>query len=118
MRVSDQGAFFTVSYSRQDLEAFKRKWPAFHGSGAGSFTFEKSNGDLVDATGSAVKYGETDGWSAFADDCKKYGKGKLGIPLSGFSNPKLFSTSCRTGVINPCTGAALLVGLVVGKKVL
>lgn len=49
MRLTDNGAFFTVSCSRRDVDAFKRTYPC---SGlpdtAIAFQFDKCNGDLVD----------------------------------------------------------------------
>lgn len=77
MRVYDNGSYFTVQYSRQDCENFNRMWPCSTVRGSGSFQFEKDNGDLVDATGTAAKYGDDSSWLAFSQDCQKYGESKL-----------------------------------------
>ena len=80
MRVRDKGAYFAVSLSAEEVEAWKRRWPA---SGLPSrsvtFEFEKRNGDLVDIT--PYKYAHLfDGAAAVAlsEDAKEYGVMKLG----------------------------------------
>ncbi len=49
MRVRSQGAFFSVSVSRIEVENFKRHWPCSNlPDRAVTFQFDKRNGDLVD----------------------------------------------------------------------
>ncbi len=78
MRAYDNGCFYTVSYSALDAEEFSSKWPCSTVRGKGSFQYDKRNGDLVDATGSASRK-DGDDWLAFSHDCQKYGQRRLGI---------------------------------------
>ncbi len=49
MRVFDQGAFKRVLVYRAEVEAFRERWPCSSlPDRAVSFTFQVSNGDLVD----------------------------------------------------------------------
>jgi hypothetical protein len=79
MKAYDNGCYYTVAYSARDSEAFSDNWPCSTVKGSGSFQFDKRNGDLVDATGSAALNDGSD-WLAFCEDCKKYGKAKLKLP--------------------------------------
>jgi hypothetical protein len=79
MRLRDQGAFYSVSVSRAEVEAFKAKWPC---SGlpdrAVTFQFDKRSGDLVDIWPNryARKF---DGSAAVAlsEDAQEFGRKKL-----------------------------------------
>ena len=48
MRAYNQGAFIRVTVSRAECEQFAQRWPGFGVPRAYSFTFDASNGDLVD----------------------------------------------------------------------
>ncbi len=71
MRKYNQGAFVRVTVSESEAYAFAQRWP---GSGLGdrglSFTFDKSNGDLVDLHGD--EGADESAVSALADDAKDY----------------------------------------------
>ena len=41
-------AFVIVEFEPEDVEEFAETWPCFAGPERVSFTFERSNGDLVD----------------------------------------------------------------------
>jgi len=73
MKTYDNGSFYTVSFTAKDAQAFSDKWPCSTVSGAGSFQFAKSNGDLVDAPERAT----SDAWVAFSQDCQAFGKREL-----------------------------------------
>lgn len=74
MRYYNNGSGFTVGYSRADAEQFSRRWPCSTVRGSGSFAFD-AGGNLVDATGSALK-GDGGDWLAFCEDCQQYGERK------------------------------------------
>lgn len=51
MRIVDEGAYVRVVVSRDEVEAFKARWPCSTlPNRAVSFTFDRKNGDLVDLT--------------------------------------------------------------------
>jgi hypothetical protein len=76
MRTYDNGSFFTVFYSENDSYHFALHWPCSTVTGKGSFQFDKSSGDLIDATGSALEYDGPD-WLVFSRTCQHYGQSKL-----------------------------------------
>lgn len=87
MRTYDNGSFFTVTYSANDAYAFRRRWPGATVEGRGAFEFDKRNGDLIGARGSAAT-GDGSDWLAFSEDLQRYGERKLGISTGHFrSNP-------------------------------
>jgi hypothetical protein len=96
MRVFDNGSMFTVSYSPSDCEAFAHgragTWPCSTVKGRGSFTFDKSNGDLVDASGSATR-GDGLDWLAFSRDCQDYGTMRLEGVIIAHVTKTLFERS-------------------------
>lgn len=79
MRTYDNGSFYTVACSRDDVQAFKDQWPC---NGIPtipiSFQFQKSNGDLVDIV-SMPDSSTFDGpaLTALSEDAQAYGKKKL-----------------------------------------
>lgn len=90
MRVFDQGSFFRVTMSADEVSDWKRHWPAsgLH-STSKSGTFEKSSGDLVDTNVDE----DEDGPAAVAllDDMKAHGAEKLGLRY----NPRRRRTTRR-----------------------
>jgi len=76
MRCFDNGIFFTVVCSENDVSEFARRWPCFGNVRSYWFQFDKRNGDLVDTN---QVDGETDGAGicALADDSKQYGARRL-----------------------------------------
>lgn len=76
MKAIDNGSLFTVTYNRQDCADFSRSWPCSTVKGRGAFVFDKRNGDLCDAEGSALK-GDGSDWQAFSEDCRTYGENRL-----------------------------------------
>lgn len=79
MKCFDNGIFFTVVCSENDVSEFARQWPCFGNVRSYWFQFDKRNGDLVDTNHID---GETDdgGISALADDSKAYGARRLRLP--------------------------------------
>lgn len=77
MRLFDNGSFYTVSYSEIDSKDFSSRWPCSTVRGRGSFQFQRSNGDLIDATGTAASGDDGADWVAFSQDCQQYGLKKL-----------------------------------------
>lgn len=76
----------TVEFEPEDVDAFARSWPCFDGPERVSFTFQRSNGDLVD-----MEPVEFDGGAALAmsgdaltyfEDHAEAGGARLGPPLS------------------------------------
>ena len=74
MRYRDNGAFYSVSVSQAEVEAFKSNWPC---SGLPdrhvTFQFDKRNGDLVDI------WPNSDAWNgdaalALSQDAQVYGE--------------------------------------------
>ena len=76
MRVYDNGCFFTVLCSENDVRDFASRWPCFGNVRSYWFQFDKRSGDLVDTN---HRDGDTDGSgaSALADDAKAYGVRRL-----------------------------------------
>ena len=79
MKTFDNGCFFTVSVSSNEVADFKTTWPC---SGlptkAIRFQFDKRNGDLVDLLPWDL---DGDALAALADDAKAYGAKRLGLTL-------------------------------------
>ena len=76
MRAYDNGCFYSVSVSADEVSAFKDQWPC---SGLPDdtslwFQFDKRNGDLVDLRPSNV---DGDALLALSHDAQAYGKRKL-----------------------------------------
>lgn len=77
MRAFDNGCFFSVQCSQDDVQAFKDQFPC---SGIPTrpiwFQFQKNNGDLVDIQPDSSSF---DGYAlvCLADDAKRYGIKKL-----------------------------------------
>lgn len=76
MKLHDNGSLFTVSFNEDDTREFSYSWPCSTVCGKGSFQFEKRNGDLVDATGAALR-GDGSDWLAFSNDCKEWAQRAL-----------------------------------------
>lgn len=77
MRAFDQGAWYRVTVSEFEVDAFNRRWPCSGLSGRYSFTFDKANGDLVDMSGK----GDGPEHVALSEDAQKYGAKRLGVKL-------------------------------------
>lgn len=73
MRVFDQGAFVRVTVSEPEVDRFNRKWPGSTLDGPYSFTFDKSNGDLVDMAGK----GDGSEHVALSTDAQNYAAKRL-----------------------------------------
>lgn len=71
MRYRDEGAFYTVCVSEQEVDEWNRRWPCSTLKGRQTFTFD-SNGNLVD------RFGKGDGSEAVAlsEDAHAYGMAK------------------------------------------
>lgn len=82
MRVFDNGCFYSVQLSRDDVDNFKAQWSC-NGmpSRAIWFQFDKRNGDLVDMKPSNWEEHGADGGAmvALSQYAQAYGKAKLGI---------------------------------------
>jgi len=80
MRTFDNGIFFTVLCSENDVAEFARRWPCFGNVRSYWFQFDKRNGDLV---GTNHKDGETDDGAivALSQDAQAYGAQRLKITL-------------------------------------
>lgn len=78
MRAFDNGSFFTVLATTNDVTAFAKRWPCFGPRKPLSFEFDKRNGDLVGLHGVLDSHDES-GITALAEDCQRYGEGRLGI---------------------------------------
>ena len=82
MKAYDNGCFYSVQCSADDVDNFKALWPC---NGMPTkpiwFQFDKSNGDLVDMKPSNWEEHGADGGAmlALAQDAQTYGKAKLGI---------------------------------------
>ena len=80
MRYYDNGCFYSVSVSRDEVEAFKASWPCSHLPNKSVwFQFDKRNGDLVDMRPSNLEERGADGSAvlALSQDAQAYGKRKL-----------------------------------------
>lgn len=83
MRVYDNGAFYTVTVSESDIDAFARRWPGSGLRGLRGVAFQyakKVDGDLVDVT---YKNGDSERWDgaalvALSHDAQRYGESHLG----------------------------------------
>lgn len=81
MQCFDNGCFYTVTVTRNEVDQFARRWP---GSGLSAkpvtFQFDKRNGDLVD-TNDQVNHPHADGAAlvALSHDAQAYGKQRLGL---------------------------------------
>lgn len=95
MRAYDNGSFFTVSYSAADASEFRSQWPGSSVRGAGSWEFDKRNGDLVGANGSAAE-GDGSDWLAFSEDCQKYGEKALAAKRKRKGAKKVANPAKRT----------------------
>lgn len=79
MRCYDQGALFRVTVDELEVYNFKQTFPCSGLPTSGvSFTFDKSNGDIVDL---APHNMDGPGVLALMDDAKAYGAKKLGLDL-------------------------------------
>lgn len=82
MRAFDNGCFFTVQLSRDDVRNFKTQWPC-NGMPTAPiwFQFDKRNGDLVDMKPSDWEDRGADGSAmvALSEDAKTYGMARLKI---------------------------------------
>lgn len=79
MRVFDQGSFYRVTVSANEVYDFNRSWPCSELSGDHgiSFTFDKLNGDLVDHTARESEDGSA--LVALSQDAQEYGRKRLGL---------------------------------------
>lgn len=68
MRLSNEGAFYTISVSEIEVYNWNRRWPCSSLKGRQTFTFDKRNGDLVDRTGQ----GDGDEALALCQDAQNY----------------------------------------------
>lgn len=73
MRTHDNGAGFSVSFSRADANDFTDSWPCSTVCGSGWFAFAE-NGDLVDCH---PLNGDGDDWLAFSHDCQRFGFARI-----------------------------------------
>lgn len=78
MRAYDNGCFFTVLCSENDVYKFAQSWPCFGDVKSYWFQFDKRNGDLVDTN---HQDGDTDGAGilALSQDAQAYGAKRLRI---------------------------------------
>lgn len=77
MRAFNQGAFYRVTVSAEEVSAFMDRWPCSglsrnHGV---SFTFEKASGDLVDIYHPCAEDGGA--LVALSHDAQEYGRKRL-----------------------------------------
>ena len=79
MRYSDNGFYFTVSYSSKDAFKFADAWPNSSVDGKGSFEFD-DKGDIVGTNGSAQTSGSDADWKAFMEKCKEFGMKRRNKP--------------------------------------
>lgn len=79
MQTFDNGAFYSVTVTCREIEAFAARWPC---SGMQSpkraitFQFDKRNGDLVASTGTFESY-DQGAVTALLQDAREYGAKKL-----------------------------------------
>ena len=78
MRCFDQGAFYRVTVSQDEVHSFASRWPCFGPRVAFSFTFDKANGDLVDIHGDTEDH-DGRGVAALSEDCQKYGETRIKV---------------------------------------
>lgn len=86
IRVSDQGAFFSVAVSEDAIYEWCKRWPAsgLRGLKGVTFQFDKRNGDLVDVT---YRNGTSEDWDgpallALSEDAQEAGMRRLEKPKS------------------------------------
>ena len=78
MRYHDKGRWFGVTVSKDEVTAFKRKWPV-SGLGAGPyhFKFNTATGDLVDVRGpGADSYADGPALGVLSRDAQVYGNAR------------------------------------------
>jgi len=81
MRAYDNGSLYSVTVTRNEVEAFKDSWPCCSlPDGAITFQFDKRNGDLVDIAPYRIA-DRVDGPEALAlaADAQAYGRKRLGL---------------------------------------
>ena len=90
MRTFDNGCFFSVTCTCDDVERFANMWPCsgFRYGDTVWFQFDKQNGDLVDLeyrnTGRPADDSRVDGGAivALSQDAQRYGAKRLGVPAA------------------------------------
>jgi len=75
MRVFDNGCFYTVTVSENEVSDFADRWPCFGECRAIWFQFDKRNSDLVDMGNDAGMDGA--GVVALSHDAQAYGRKRL-----------------------------------------
>ncbi len=83
MRIFDNGCFYTVTFSAQDVADFADTWPCSGFSNkAVTFQFDKSNGDLVDSN-DGTNHPNADGSAmvALSEDAMYCGRSRLSLPF-------------------------------------
>jgi hypothetical protein len=77
MRAFDNGAFFTVQVSTEEVYQFNRRWPCSELDGTHGITFEfdRANGDLVGC--SARDHEDGAALVALSEDAQAYGTRRL-----------------------------------------
>lgn len=79
MKAHDNGCFYSVSISKQDVEAFKDGWPCSGLPNRAIWAqFDKRNGDLVDIRPDMSRH-DGPALLALIQDGQHYAKAKLGI---------------------------------------
>lgn len=76
MRFYDNGCFYTVQCTSDDVAGFAAKWPCFGPRNPIAFQFDKRNGDLVDVLGDTANNDES-GIRALSEDAQAYGKSRM-----------------------------------------
>lgn len=87
MKAFNNGSFFTVCASCDDVERFAERWPCsgFRYGDSVAFQFDKRNGDLVDMIyrngGRRADDARVDGGAmlALSHDCQAYGAKRLKV---------------------------------------
>ena len=76
MRVFNQGCFYRVTVSAQEVYQWSLRWPCSGlACNSHSFTFDKQNGDLVDISHPGSEDGEA--LMALSGDAQAYGRKRL-----------------------------------------
>ena len=81
MKAFDQGAFYRVTVSPQEMSNFASRWPCSgmrNPKRGMAFTFDKKNGDLVDISGENEEY-DGSAVAALSENAQTYGKKTLGL---------------------------------------
>ena len=82
MRAFDQGAYYRVTVSANEVADWKRYWPCSGlPSRSLSFTFDKRNGDLVDTNAPESVDGAA--LVALSHDAQVYGRKRLRLSREG-----------------------------------